>query len=166
MKMPLSLPALRRLFRFMVIGCWLVTVVTIILSMLLYQHAPQEWLELKQHQGQGSKSWSFMLGIKSSFALFLFTTAMLVLSVSLCIANIGMLFFKRWARTLFLWSLVLYFIGCLISGLQVLLPWESAMLALSYMLAGAIAAMSYYSPLYALFDANGRMDEMPSERSN
>ena len=68
-----------------------------------------------------------------------------------CAANIGLLFFKRWARTLSLWATVVGFGFESLAGASVFSGVAIAIQDLSSVLWGASLAVAFLSPLQEKF---------------
>ena len=81
--------------------------------------------------------------------------AALVLAVTVVILYIvgavGLCFFKRWARSFFLYLTVLTFAFYPILGVIVSSTWSGALSDMSSLLSGGILALAYYSPLRERF---------------
>jgi len=87
------------------------------------------------------------------FAVFVPVAALALASIA---GAIGLLFYKRWARSLSLWATL---------GLLAMLPffgstaasgWTEALMELSSMTWGAVLALAYFSPLAARFGKAGQ----------
>ncbi len=78
--------------------------------------------------------------------------AILIVSlVAHIVGAIGLLFFRRWARSLSLWTTGVGFFLYPLVGATVSSGWANALNELSVTLWGAVLALSYFGPLCARF---------------
>jgi hypothetical protein len=74
------------------------------------------------------------------------------------LVTIGLCFFNRWARALFVGAYVFNGVLVLVSGVQVYLPWDYFLLTCTTLLDGAIMVLSFLPPLAGYFSR----EEVPS----
>ena len=90
---------------------------------------------------------------------FISLTILLPWLVAVLLSTIGLLFFKRWARAIALYSTVCGFALYPFFGPTLSSAWASMLNEVSFMLWGAALALSYYSPLNARFSETGLIYE-------
>ena len=76
----------------------------------------------------------------------------------LAFATVGLLFLRNWGRYLFLALLVWDFISSPLFGVAVYSPFDQLLAVGSAMLASAILALAFWSPLAQVFQARGSND--------
>lgn len=86
-----------------------------------------------------------------------FVSVLAVWAVACFAGAIGLLFFRRWARSLSLWTTGVGFVLYPLFGATVSSGWANALTESSATLWGAVLALSYFGPLCARFGkANDR----------
>ena len=68
-------------------------------------------------------------------------------------AYLGLFFYKRWARGLFVGLYIAGITEGLLGGLDVYMPWDSTLITLFVLCDGAIFALAFTQPLAARFSA-------------
>jgi hypothetical protein len=134
----ITVSRLVRLFQMMVVVSTLTGLFVFGWPFLPLQIA-QELLVFREQAGAGA--------ISPALSGFVF----LVLQPLWILSALGLCFFKRWARPLFIGTYLLSAIASLIGGLVIWLPWEAVLVTFATLIDGAVFVLAYLPPLSTYF---------------
>jgi hypothetical protein len=151
--------SLRTLFRISVVLSPLLVICGVAWRSYITPRISGDWQTLLLWDGQGS--WLLPdvqeLGAAASAAWLVLAIAALV---TLLAIQAGLFFFRGWARTAYLVTMVLYIIAAPGFGLSINLPLESTFYELAALVDGFILTAAYFSPLRREFGKSRRIGRM------
>jgi hypothetical protein len=134
-------------FRLLILSSWAVLIFAVVAHFGTQRTLPaelQSWLEAYRHSPQNVVS-PIKLIADLFYLVFYF------------IVSIGLLLFKRWAKSLLIPSIVLGFLLTGASRINVDVQWVVSVKYLLSMLSGAIVVLVYFSPLSKAFETKGNV---------
>lgn len=135
----------QRTFRTLLLVGWLITLFIGVAHVPTLKFLPPELktgYDVYIHASQNSPG-SINLLINLLYLIFYF------------IISVGLFFFRKWARNLFLPSIVLGLLLVGVSRIIVDVAWINALKYVPSIISGIIWAAAYYSPLSRLFESKG-----------
>lgn len=139
---------IKNLFRTLVILSLVIPICGGAYTYLTLESYSQDWQDLFTWNGDGA-----ILGLNnnSSSLELVYDAFTSILIILILISTIGLLLFKRWARTLTVFIISISLLFSLILGLSVMTPIETFTYELSAYITGIFIAMAYLPPLNERF---------------
>ncbi|MFZ4765001.1 MAG: hypothetical protein ACOYMN_08600 [Roseimicrobium sp.] len=147
-------PTLRTVFRTLVIASLLLPLIGVAYEFAVTSGLTEDEQVILQWSGHGSileSAFNEELASSSPSASWALVAGLVVLVLGLLVAQIGLFFFRPWARTWWAIATVVFLPASLLLGWSIMLPFTQFCHDLGMVMSGGILALCYASPLAHAF---------------
>jgi hypothetical protein len=152
-------PALRTIFRTLVVASFLLPLIGVAYEFAVTSGLPEDEQVILQWSGHGGileSAFDEESATSSPVSSFAIVIGLAVLVLGLLAAQIGLFFFRPWARTWWAIAAVVFLPASLFLGWSIMLPFTQFCYDLGMVMSGGILALSYASPLAHIFSPDTR----------
>ena len=152
-------PTLRTIFRTLVVASFFIPLIGVAYEFAVSSGLPEDEQVILQWSGHGGilgSAFSEEATTSSPVASLAVVVGLVVLVLGLLAAQIGLFFFRPWARTWWAIAAFLFLPASLFLGWSIMLPFTQFCYDLGMVMSGGILALSYASPLAHTFSADTR----------
>ncbi len=131
-----------RLFRQLILAWWSLGIVCIAVTLITQRFLPTELVNYLDSVGKRDPTFIEWTAIGLGLGLFLVVV----------VASVGVFRFRRWGRSLFLWSHVLVLIPSVLVGESIMSGWAATFNYLYSILTGGILFTMFLPPIALFFE--------------